>query len=83
MLTEPGCRGSHAQGLLRESQQHAQSDIDLAVVGDGDWRSSRLHSGRPTPGWAAWLTPQLLGAEFRKKAAAKDHFLSQVQREPK
>jgi len=71
-------------GSVARSEEHAQSDIDLLVVGDAGLadltpalRKAEARLGREVN--ATSYSP----AEFRRKAAAKDHFLSEVLRGPK
>ncbi len=71
-------------GSVARSQEHAQSDIDLLVVGEvrladlaPALRKAEARLGREVN------ATRYSAAEFRRKAAAKDHFLSEVLRGPK
>jgi predicted nucleotidyltransferase len=71
-------------GSIARGEEHAQSDIDLMVVGDVGLaelapalRKAEARLGREVN------ATSYSAAEFRKKAAAKDHFLSEVLHGPK
>lgn len=68
-------------GSVARSEEHPASDIDLLVVGDVGLadltpalRKAEARLGREV------TVISYSAAEFRKKAAAKDHFLSEVLR---
>ena len=71
-------------GSVARSGEHAQSDIDLLIVGDVGLadltpvlRKAEARLGREVDVTSYSVT------EFRRKAAAKDHFLTEVLRGPK
>jgi predicted nucleotidyltransferase len=71
-------------GSVARSEEHAASDIDLVVVGDVGLadltpalRTAERRLGRDVNAIS------YAAAEFRKKAVANDHFLSDVLRGPK
>ena len=71
-------------GSVARSGEHAQSDIDLLIVGDVGLadltpvlRKAEARLGREVNVTSYSVT------EFRRKAAAKDHFLTEVLRGPK
>jgi predicted nucleotidyltransferase len=71
-------------GSVARGREHPASDVDLLVIGDvgladlaGPLRETERRLGREVN--VISYSPQ----EFRTKAAAKDHFLSQVLRRPK
>lgn len=71
-------------GLVARSEERAQSDIDLLVVGDVGLAdlTPALRRAEGRLGGEVNVTSYST-AEFRKKATAKDHFLSEVLRRPK
>jgi predicted nucleotidyltransferase len=71
-------------GSIARSEEHAQSDIDLMVVGDVGLAelAPALRKAESRLGREVNVT-SYSAAEFRKKAGAKDHFLSEVLRGPK
>ena len=71
-------------GSIARSEEHAQSDIDLMVVGDAGLAelAPALRKAEARLGREVNVT-SYSAAEFRKKAGAKDHFLSEVLRGPK
>ncbi len=71
-------------GSVARSEEHAASDIDLLVVGDVGLAglTPALRKAEARLGREVNVT-SYSAAEFRKKAAAKDHFLSEVMRGPK
>lgn len=71
-------------GSIARGEEHAQSDIDLLVVGDAGLadlvpllRKAEARLGRDVNATSYSV------AEFRRKAAAKHHLLSEVLRGPK
>jgi predicted nucleotidyltransferase len=71
-------------GSVARHEEHAQSDIDLLVIGDVGLadlapalRKAELRLGREVN------ATSYSAAEFRRKAAANDHFLSAVLRGPR
>lgn len=71
-------------GSVARPEEHARSDIDLLVVGEAGLadltralRKAEARLGREVNVTSYSVT------EFRRKAAAKDHFLSEVLRGPK
>jgi predicted nucleotidyltransferase len=71
-------------GSVARSEEHARSDIDVLVVGDlgladltPALRKAEARLGREVN--VTSYSP----AEFRRKAAARDHFLTEVLRGPK
>jgi len=66
------------------SEEHAQSDIDVLVVGDVGLAdlTPTLRKAEARLGREVNVT-SYSAAEFRRKTAAKDHFLSEVLRGPK
>jgi predicted nucleotidyltransferase len=71
-------------GSVARNQEHALSDVDLLVIGDvrlaelaPALRKAETRLGREI-NVTSYSSP-----EFRKRVAAKDHFLSQVLRGPK
>jgi predicted nucleotidyltransferase len=71
-------------GSVARSQEHAQSDIDLLVVGEVGLAdlTPALRKAEARLGREVNVT-SYSAAEFRRKAAAKDHFLAEVLRGPK
>ena len=69
---------------VARSEEHAQSDIDLLVIGDVGLAdlSSVLRTAEARLGPEVNVT-SYSAAEFRRKAAANDHFLTEVLRGPK
>ena len=71
-------------GSVARSEEHTESDIDLLVVGDVGLadltpvlRKAEARLGREVN------VTSYSATEFRKRASAKEHFLSQVLRSPK
>lgn len=71
-------------GSVARREEHARSDVDLLVVGNAglanltaDLRKTEARLGREVN------VTSYSAAEFRRKAAAKEHFLSEVLRGPK
>jgi predicted nucleotidyltransferase len=71
-------------GSVARSEEHARSDIDVLVIGDlgladltPALRKAEARLGRDVN--VTSYSP----AEFRRKAAARDHFLTEVLRGPK
>jgi predicted nucleotidyltransferase len=71
-------------GSIARGQEHAQSDVDLLVVSDLGLAdlAPALRKAEDRLGREVNVT-SYSKSEFRKKAAAKEHFLSQVLRGPK
>jgi len=71
-------------GSIARGQEHAQSDVDLLVVSDLGLAdlAPALRKAEDRLGREINVT-SYSKSEFRKKAAAKEHFLSQVLRGPK
>jgi predicted nucleotidyltransferase len=71
-------------GSVARSEEHAESDIDLLVVGEVGLAdlTPALRKAEARLGREVNVT-SYSAAEFRKKATAKDHFLSEVLRGPK
>jgi predicted nucleotidyltransferase len=71
-------------GSVARREEHARSDIDLLVVGDAGLAdlTSALRKAEARLGREINVT-SYSAAEFRRKAAAKEHFLSEVLRGPK
>jgi predicted nucleotidyltransferase len=71
-------------GSVARREEHAGSDIDLLVVGDVGLAdlAPALRKAEARLGREVNVT-SYLPAEFRRKAAAKEHFLSEVLRGPK
>jgi predicted nucleotidyltransferase len=66
-------------GSVARREEHARSDVDLLVVGNAglanltaDLRKTEARLGREVNVTSYWA------AEFRKKATAEDHFLSEI-----
>jgi predicted nucleotidyltransferase len=68
-------------GSVARGEEHAQSDIDLLVVGDVGLAdlTPTLRKTEARLGREVNMT-SYSAAEFRRKATAKDHFLSEVLR---
>jgi predicted nucleotidyltransferase len=71
-------------GSVARREEHARSDIDLLVVGDAGLAdlTPALRKAEARLGREVNVT-SYSAAEFRRKAAAKEHFLSEVLRGPK
>lgn len=71
-------------GSVARGQEHAQSDVDLLVVGDVGLAdlTPALRKAEARLGREVNVT-SYRAAEFRRKAAAQDHFLSEVLRGPR
>ncbi len=71
-------------GSVARRQEHARSDIDLLVVGEAGLAdlAPALRKAEGRLGREINVT-SYSPAEFRRKAAAKEHFLSEVLRGPK
>jgi predicted nucleotidyltransferase len=71
-------------GSVARREEHARSDIDLLVVGDAGLAdlTPALRKAETRLGREVNVT-SYSAAEFRRKAAAKEHFLSEVLRGPK
>jgi predicted nucleotidyltransferase len=83
-LFEARIASAFVYGSVARSEEHAQSDIDLLVVGDvglGDL-TPVLRKAEARLGREVNVTSYSV-AEFRRKKAAKDHFLTEVLRGPK
>jgi predicted nucleotidyltransferase len=76
--------GAFVYGSVARSEEHAQSDIDLLVVGDVGLAelTPTLRKTEGRLGREINVTSYTT-AEFRRKVAAKDHFLTEVLRGPK
>lgn len=68
-------------GSVARGQEHAQSDVDLLMVGDVGLAdvAPALRKAEARLGRDVNVT-SYTAAEFRKRAAAKDHFLSEILR---
>lgn len=82
-LFEPRIAAAFVHGSVARSEEHAQSDIDLLVVGDVGLADLTpvLRKAEARLGREVNVTSYSV-AEFRRKAA-KDHFLTEVLRGPK
>jgi predicted nucleotidyltransferase len=71
-------------GSVARGEEHARSDVDVLVVGDAGLADliPALRRAEARLGREVNVTTYS-AAEFRRKAAAKDHFLSEVLRGPK
>jgi predicted nucleotidyltransferase len=71
-------------GSVARSQEHALSDVDLLVIGTVGVAdlAPALRKAERRLGREVNVT-SYAASEFRKKAAANDHFLSEVLRRPK
>ena len=71
-------------GSVARREEHARSDIDLLVVGEAGLAdlTPALRRAEGRLGREINVT-SYSPAEFRRKASAKDHFLSEVLRGPK
>ncbi len=71
-------------GSVARGEEHARSDIDVLVVGDAGLAdlTPALRRAEARLGREVNVT-SYSAAEFRRKAAARDHFLSEVLRGPK
>jgi predicted nucleotidyltransferase len=83
-LFEARIAAAFVYGSVARSEEHAQSDIDLLVVGDVGLADLTpvLRKAEARLGREVNVTSYSV-AEFRRKAAAKDHFLTEVLRGPK
>jgi predicted nucleotidyltransferase len=83
-LFEARIASAFVYGSVARSEEHAQSDIDLLVVSDGGLADLTpvLRKAEARLGREVNVTSYSV-AEFRRKAAGKDHFLTEVLRGPK